>query len=62
MSEFFKESGKYFLDISKIIFLVGVITPFFKHEEVSSISIAIATGIFIFGALIIYKGVRDATD
>ena len=62
MSEFFKEIGKYFLDISKIIFLVGVVTPFFNHKDVSTISILIASGIFIFGALIIYQGVKNGSN
>jgi len=61
MSEFFKEIGKYFLDISKIVFLVGVITPFFKEEKISQTGIVMAIILFFIGCFIIYKGANDGS-
>ena len=62
MSEFFKEIGKYFLDVSKIVLLVGILTPFFSDKKVPTSAIMIAIVLFLIGAFITYKGVTHGRN
>ena len=57
--EFLKESGKYLLDLSKIMFAIALITPLAKGQD---FSIAFAIAIFFVGAsgfYLTYKGAKD---
>ena len=57
--EFLKESGKYLLDLSKIMFAIALITPLAKGE---SFSIVFAVAVALVGAsgfYLTYKGAKD---
>ena len=57
--EFIKESGKFALDLAKIMFAITFITPLAKGQEFNSY-IAITTIVVIVGGLYLtYKGVQD---
>jgi hypothetical protein len=59
MNNLLKELGKYFLDISKIVFAVAVITPVVRDGMFSIISITLAIALMLLGTYITYKGVKD---
>jgi len=59
MKDLLKEMGKYFLDISKIVFAVAVIAPVVKEGAFSMIAIGLALALMMFGTYITYKGVQD---
>ncbi len=54
--ETLKESGKFILDLSKIIFAIAVITPFVKGSEFEIFPLIIASAISSIGIYIINKG------
>jgi len=56
MNDFLKETGKYLYDISKIVLGLGIITPLIKNEEIAIFPIVVSLGLFLTGALMIYKG------
>jgi len=57
--EFIKESGKYVLDLSKIMFAIAFITPLAKGMDFSP-SFAITTLVVGIGGLYLtYKGAKD---
>jgi len=57
--ETLKESGKYILDLSKIVIAMAVITPFVKdsHFEIAPLIIAGASSLV--GLYLINKGAKD---
>ena len=59
MKDLLKEMGKYFLDISKIVFAVAVIAPVVKEGSISMIAIGLALALMMLGTYITYKGVQD---
>jgi len=56
MKDFAKEIGKYFLDISKIILTVAIITPLVNGKEYSIITVIVSVIIFLVGAYIVFIG------
>ena len=56
MKDFAKEIGKYFLDISKIILTVAIITPLVNGKEYSIVTVIVSAVIFLVGAYIIFIG------
>jgi len=56
MKDFAKEIGKYFLDISKIILTVAIITPLVNGKEYSIVTVIVSAIIFLVGAYIIFIG------
>ena len=56
LNDFLKETGKYLYDISKIVLIIGIVTPLIKDEDISLWPIAVAANLFIIGALMIYEG------
>ena len=57
--EFLKESGKYLLDLSKIMFAIAFVTPLVKGEVISKIFIVIIFVTSISGLYLIKKGAKD---
>jgi len=54
--EAFKELGKLFYDIGKIIFAIAVITPFIKGSDFSYIMFGISLGLWYLGTELINLG------
>jgi len=57
--ETLKESGKFILDISKIIIAVAVITPFVKGGNLDIFTLISALSIAAIGVYTINKGAKD---
>lgn len=57
--ETLKELGKYFLDISKILIALILVTPLMKDNEISSLAIGFIFSLFIIGVFLTNKGVKD---
>ena len=57
--ETFKEVGKLFLDFTKIIFAVAILTPFIKDGNVQIITILPAFLTGVIGVYLINKGIND---
>ena len=57
--ETLKETGKFGLDIAKIIFAVAILQPIIKNESVNWIAILGALTFAIGGIMLINKGVKD---
>ena len=62
MRDVLKEVGKYFLDISKIVFAVAVIAPLVKESALNWYGRGGAMGLFAIGVLITYQGVKNGSD
>jgi len=48
-----KEVGKYFLDISKILLAVGIVTPLINDKEISLITVSISVIGFALGVILL---------
>ena len=59
MKDLLKEIGKYFLDISKIVLAIAVLTPLVKSGSYNFYAIGGAGVLFALGTYITYKGVQD---
>ena len=59
MKHLFKEIGKYFFDLSKIILAIAVITPIVKGVNVTIGPLAIAGLLFAVGAMFTYTGGKE---
>jgi len=59
MRDWIKEIGKYFLDISKIVIAVAIITPLVKEGAYSIYAAIGAIVLFIIGAYILYQGAKN---
>ena len=57
--ETLKELGKYFLDISKILLALTLITPFMKQGDFSLIAVLITLVLFAVGVVLTNKGAKD---
>jgi len=57
--ETIKEIGKYFLDGSKILLALAIITPFVKGGNISIITIVIFAVLVISGVYLTNKGAKD---
>lgn len=58
-TETIKELGKYFLDVSKIIIGLAIVSPFLKLGTISNAAL-FSTGIlFIMGVVLTNIGVKD---
>lgn len=57
--ETLKELGKYFLDVSKIVAALAVITPMIKDESISYSIIGVVVGLFMIGTFLTNKGAKD---
>jgi len=53
-----KEVGKYFLDISKILLAVGIVTPLINDKEISLITVSISVIGFVLGVILLNQGVE----
>ena len=56
--ETLKELGKYFLDISKILIALILVTPLMKDNEISYLAIGFIFSLFIIGVFLTNKGVK----
>ena len=54
--ETIKEIGRYFLDISKILIGLALVTPFIKDENVSFLAIFVTLGTASLGVYFTNKG------
>ena len=54
-----KELGKYFLDISKILLALTLITPFMKQGDISMIAVLLTLVLFAVGVTLTDKGAKD---
>lgn len=57
--ETLKELGKYFLDISKILLALVLITPFMKDGKISFIGIFLTLVLSGIGVYLTNKGAKD---
>ncbi len=57
--ETIKELGKYFLDISKILIGLTLVSPFMKDTNVSFVAILLVISLFASGTYLTNKGVKD---
>jgi len=57
--EAIKEFGKYFLDISKILIALVLVTPMMKTGEISIVSVFIISALSIIGIYLTNKGAKD---
>ena len=62
MNDLLKEVGKYFLDISKIVFAVAVIAPLVKENSFSWYGAIGVVILFGAGVYITYQGVKNGSD
>ena len=56
---FLKESGKYLLDLSKIIFAIALITPLAKGSEINIVFLIGTVVMSLLGLYLIKKGAND---
>ena len=59
MRHLFKEIGKYFFDLSKIILALAVITPIVKGVNITVGPLLIAGVLFAVGAIFTYSGGKE---
>ncbi len=57
--EFIKESGKFALDLAKIMFAITFLTPLAKGQEFSTPLAIVTITIAIVGLYLTYKGSKD---
>ena len=57
--EFIKESGKFALDLAKIMFAITFLTPLAKGQEFSTALAVVTIAIAMGGLYLTYKGAKD---
>jgi hypothetical protein len=57
--EFIKESGKFLLDLSKIMFAIAFISPLVQNNKISIIFATIVIIVASVGIFLIYKGTNN---
>ena len=60
--EFLKESGKYLLDLSKIVFAIALITPLAKDSEINIIFLVGTLVMSLLGLYLIKKGQKMSSE
>ena len=58
-NETLKEIGKYFLDLSKILIGLALVTPIMKNENISLASIGVVVVLFFVGVALSDKGAKN---
>ena len=58
-NETLKEIGKYFLDLSKILIGLALVTPIMKNEDISLASIGVVVVLFFVGVALSDKGAKN---
>lgn len=57
--EFIKESGKFALDLAKIMFAITFLTPLAKGQDFSTAFAVVTIAIAVGGLYLTYKGAKD---